>query len=196
MGNLRGGDMEILERFARATGIPCSGYGCTDCPVRRAGKAKCETGDEIKTFCQNYIDEHQKKASPSSGRPVDHFEVGKWYKWVGPRNTFSDSMGVMMDGVARKCELAGDEGRKDSAAFEGVPRISAGQGGQWHWFECNMKYFREVPAPGSEAKGPILERITHAIIDTVAGKSSEFDPSAIKSRSQRRAEILRGLSID
>jgi hypothetical protein len=94
-----------------------------------------------------FENEIESLGATSSGKPVDHFEVGKWYKWVGPKDTYSGDMGKILDGIPHCCELAGYDGRPDAAAFSGVPRMSHGQNGQWCWFDSNMQYFREVPDP-------------------------------------------------
>jgi hypothetical protein len=152
-----------------------------------------------------FENEIESLGATSSGKPVDHFEVGKWYKWVGPKDTYSGDMGKILDGIPHCCELAGYDGRPDAAAFSGVPRISIGQGGQWCWFDSNMQYFREATDPSVRSHDSVsgLPRVGNCrcslgevITDKIVGKTPEFDPSSIKSRSQRRAEILHGLTID
>ena len=79
----------------------------------------------------------------------------------------------------------------------GVPRITSGQDGQWCWFDSNPRYFREVPDPtmhDSVCGHP--RTLGEVITDKIVGKSDDFNPASVKTRSQRRAEILHGLTID
>ena len=131
------------------------------------------------------VSEHD--SSTSSGKPVDHFEVGKWYKWVGPgdfKNNWSIAMNAWKDGKLRKCVDGGSRFTFDNIG-----------GGSWAYEHC-MQYFREVPDPTMHDSVCGLPRIGKLIADKIVGEVQDFNPASVKTRSQRRAEILHGLIID
>jgi hypothetical protein len=75
---------------------------------------------------------------------IDKFEVGKWYKWTGPKEDLGSSKANMFtDGVPRKC--IGHSGEnKDRAILEGI------QGG---WWSYNTKAISEVQPPAPNIIG-------------------------------------------
>lgn len=131
------------------------------------------------------ISEHD--SSASSGKPVDHFEVGTWYKWVGPIDfniNWSCLMNEWKDGNPRKCTCC--DGR---STFDNIG------GGNWDYRHC-MQYFREVTDPTMHDSVCGLPHIGKLISDKIVGEVQDFNPASVKTRSQRRAEILHGLTID
>lgn len=71
-------------------------------------------------------------------KPVTRFEVGMYYRYVGPgfRNTLADheAMRAILDGRPRQCISVGPG--ETEAEFEGI------EGGSWHWYAHGI--FEEV----------------------------------------------------
>jgi hypothetical protein len=197
---------EIAQSIIKSGIGPCTltAIECKICPCVGA----CVGGDKAGRVrsANDYLSEHGE--STSSGKPVDHFEVGKWYKWVGPESKTSCWASLMIpvkDGKPRKCLKAGDSdygNTKASAMFSDLQKIKNDyQDDQWHWTDASA--FVEVPDPsthdsvsGHPRIGNCRCSLAEVITDKVVGKPDEFNPSSVKSRSQRRAEILHGLTID
>jgi hypothetical protein len=147
---------------------------CKICPCVGA----CVGGDKAGRVrsANDYLSEHGE--STSSGKPVDHFEVGKWYTHINANN-----------GKPVKCIYLDFRG----VDFDcGAPNHASSTDG-----------FLEVPDPSAHDSVSGLPRVGNCrcslgelITDKVVGKPDEFNPSSVKSRSQRRAEILHGLTID
>jgi len=193
----------------------CSGVDCTDCPASmQNSEGECsskigtnESGNKITPkgieWFKRWLSEHEDPTP--QGKPIDHFESGHWYKWVGPlvpaKAGISGDTGVAWtSGKAFLCNLANGV----DARFVGLP------------VDCSLCYesiiesFIEVPDPTVHFQSMLvlpLPRsmlrsvncrcsIVEAITDKIVGKSDDFDPASVKSRSQRRLEILCGLTID
>lgn len=74
-------------------------------------------------------------------KPVDHFEVGKWYKWVGPKErqngwNHEGEMDFMLSGKPYKCI---ESNRESWSRFLGFDKY------EWAWGD--LSNFREVPEP-------------------------------------------------
>jgi len=132
------------------------------------------------------------RVGQSSGKPVDHFEEGKWYKWVGPGSPRLVSVGAKSSsawetGQAFRCIGGGNT----SGEFADLP-------GDCCWgYGKTISCFREVPAPTvHDSVNCRCQTLGQVITDKIVGKSDDFNPASVKTRAQRRAEILHGLTID
>jgi hypothetical protein len=130
------------------------------------------------------------------GKPVTEFEVGKWYKWVGPKVrgdgwNHAGEMDFVFDGVPHKCIL----GRGAGADFEDHRR-----GFEWGWGDLSS--FREVPAPGKVDSGSLNCRCSTSPItikfpnETLRMPEGFWVLKKVSSKAQRRREILARLKIE
>jgi hypothetical protein len=162
---------------------PCPG------PCGLDGNWHCSKLGNIDS-ARRWLSEHGE--STSQGKPVDHFEVGKWYKWVGPisprrRGVGSESASAWESGKAFLCT----EDAGTTARFENLPGDLC-----WGYGEI-ISSFREVLDSNTHDSVSGHPRTLGDIVtDKIVGKSEDFNPSSVKTRSQRRAEILHGLTID
>jgi hypothetical protein len=197
----------IIEKGRCSLGAPDK----SDCPLHECGLCRFtpslggqpfsndagfgENKHKALEWFKRWLSEHGE--STPQGKTVDHFEVRKWYKWVGPKTKQvywnSPAMDAIWDGLPHLCRKSSGAHHSD---FSGVPEIPGGsQGGCWDW--GSMEYFREVPDPNTrDSTSGHPRTLGDTVTDKIAGKSEDFNPSSVKTRSQRRAEILHGLTID
>lgn len=75
---------------------------------------------------------------------VSRFEVGKYYRWIGPkdfRDNWNDQMEAWKDGKARKCTEI-DTGDNVNASFDGINNDEYHPYG-WQYYHC-IQHFEEV----------------------------------------------------
>lgn len=143
----------------------CRGISCSEaCPctfsICSHGFAKTGGGpsgkddltDAGRAWFKRWLSEHGEEGGESKeGKPVERFEVGKWYKYCGPEINNGISRESCADWEARKAFQC-SESDGTSARFRGLRD-------NCFWSYGNIvQYFREVPPPsegdGRMEKGP------------------------------------------
>lgn len=74
---------------------------------------------------------------------ISNFEVGKYYKWIGPSyfyDNWSPEMEAWKDGEPKLCTSA-EQNPSKNAMFEGIPCPTKSFG--WMYSHC-IEYFKEV----------------------------------------------------
>jgi hypothetical protein len=134
---------EMIAKQNGCNGVTCASDG-VECPCRPAcskGKLGPTTGDNIimGDTAREWLASH-----PEASKPVERFEVGKWYKFVPRPSHVSEWTAEWADGMPKMADKISQEG--EAVHFVGV-RFGGGQAIRM----AHTDYF-EVPAPTEPAK--------------------------------------------
>jgi hypothetical protein len=180
----------------------CDNINCSECSMRisdgfhnrcilaseRNKSCRCfgpasSAGDlapDKRPILEKWLAEHD-----TDGKPITAFEVGKWYKWVGPKKMPScwvQPMANMLNGEPHKC----------ISAYQNNHASFVGTSGIWNWSD-GFEHFREVPEPYATTKSSRSQAIAlHISTDSAAILKTFFNPTYPKTQERRdlRARLL------